>query len=196
VKVCLVRHGQTAWSLSGQHTGLTELKLTALGEAESTALAPRLSGLGISRVLVSPRLRARQTCGLSGFGAASSVEPDLAEWDYGQYEGQRSADIRQVNPGWNIWRDGCPGGELPAQVSARADRLIARLCTMPGTVALFSHGQFGAALAARWIGLSLLEGQHFPLHTASISLLGVDPHHQDRRVIQLWNGTPCRQDMP
>lgn len=187
MKLCLIRHGETAWTLTGQHTGVTELGLTAFGEDESRALAPRLRTLTITQVLVSPRLRARQTCEHSGLGAASKIEPDLSEWNYGSYEGRRSVDIRRESPGWNIWRDGCPGGESPAEVSARADRLIARLCIMQGTVALFSHGQFGAALAARWIGLALIEGQHFPLHTASVSLLGIDPHHTDRRTIVLWN---------
>ena len=187
VKACLVRHGETAWSLSGQHTGLTDLGLTAHGEDESRALAPRLRTLVFTQIMVSPRQRARRTCELAGFGAASKIEPDLSEWDYGRYEGLRSADIRRENPGWNIWRDGCPGGESPADISARADRLIERLCTMQGMVVLFSHGQFGAALAVRWIGLALVEGQHFALHTASVSLLGIDPRHPDRRTIELWN---------
>jgi probable phosphoglycerate mutase len=187
MKLCLVRHGETAWALTGQHTGVTDLALTAHGEAESRALAPRLQTLNFTQVLVSPRLRARQTCELAGSGAASVIEPDLAEWDYGDYEGRRSEDIQRETPGWNIWCDGCPGGESPAEVSARADRLIARLRTMKGTVALFSHGQFGAALAARWIGLALIEGQHFPLHSASVSLLGIDVQHADRRIIELWN---------
>lgn len=187
MKICLVRHGETAWSLSGQHTGVTDLGLTARGEDESRALASRLRTSAFAHVLVSPRLRARRTCELAGYGAASVIEPDLSEWDYGRYEGQRSADIRRKNPGWNIWRDGCPGGESPADVTVRADRLIARLCAMQGTVALFSHGQFGAALAVRWIGLVLAEGQHFVLHTASVSLLGVDPHDPDRPTIELWN---------
>jgi probable phosphoglycerate mutase len=187
VKVCLVRHGETAWSLSGQHTGLTDLGLTAHGEDEARALAPRLQSFEFTHVLVSPRLRARQTCEFAGFGATSQIEPDLSEWNYGRYEGRRTVDIRRENPGWNIWRDGCPGGESPADVSGRADRLIARLATMQGTVALFSHGQFGAALAVRWIGLALVEGQHFALHTASVSLLGIDPQHPDRRIIESWN---------
>lgn len=191
MKLCLVRHGETAWTLSGQHTGTTELGLTAHGEDESRALAPRLRSLDFARVLVSPRLRARQTCELSGFGAASEVEPDLAEWDYGRYEGRTSADIRRESPQWNIWRDGCPGGESPLDVSARADRLISRLGTAQGTTALFSHGQFGAALAARWIGLPLVEGLHFALHTASVSLLSIAAHHPDRRVIELWNEQPA-----
>lgn len=198
MKACLIRHGETAWSLSGQHTGVTDLALTAHGEAESRSLAPRLRNMPFARVLVSPRLRARQTCELAGVAVASEAEPDLSEWDYGPYEGLRTVDIRQHNPGWNIWRDGCPGGESPSDVSQRADRLIARLCTMQGTVALFTHGQFGAALAARWIGLMVVEGQHFALGTASVSLLGIDPHHPDRRIIELWNEVTHSQpkDLP
>jgi broad specificity phosphatase PhoE len=196
MKICLVRHGETAWSLSGQHTGLTDLGLTAQGEGEARALAPRLRSLAFTQVLVSPRLRARRTCELAGFGAASCIEADLSEWDYGRYEGLRSEDIRRENPGWNIWRDGCPGGESPADVSARADKLIARLGAVQGTVALFSHGQFGAALAVRWIGLALVEGQHFALHTASVSLLGIDPHDPDRRIIELWNEHRIAPSMP
>jgi probable phosphoglycerate mutase len=198
MKVCLIRHGETAWSLTGQHTGLTDLGLTAHGEEEARGLAARLQTLAFTQVLVSPRLRARQTCELAGLGAASKVEPDLAEWDYGRYEGLRSDDIRRERPGWNIWRDGCPGGESPADVGARADRLIARLWVKQGTVMLFSHGQFGAALAVRWIGLALVEGQHFALHTASVSLLGINPHHPAWRTIELWNETSCRQlkDLP
>lgn len=123
-------------------------------------------------------------------GAVSEMEPDLAEWDYGACEGRRSVDIRRADPDWNIWRDGCPGGESTTAVTARADRLIARLAAMQGVIALFSHGQFGVALATRWIGLALIEGQHFTLHPASVSLLGIDTHHADRRVIELWNECP------
>jgi probable phosphoglycerate mutase len=163
--------------------------LTAHGENEARGLAQRLRLNGFTRVLVSPRLRARQTCELAGFALASEIEPDLAEWDYGDYEGRRSVDIRKEHPDWNIWRDGCPDGETPAEVSARADRVIAKLCTMHGNIALFSHGQFGAALAARWIGLPLIEGQHFALHPASLSILAFEPLHPDRRLIELWNET-------
>ncbi len=190
MKACLIRHGETTWSLSGQHTGKTELDLTANGEEQARSLAPRLQSLGFTRVLVSPRLRARRTCELAGLGAMAEVEPDLTEWDYGEHEGRRSVDIRQDDPDWDIWRDGCPGGESPADVSARADRLIERLARIGGTVALFSHGQFGVALATRWIELPLIEGQHFILHPASVSLLGTNPHHADRRVIELWNECP------
>ena len=189
LRVHLIRHGETAWSRTGQHTGRTDLGLTAHGEDEARGLAQRLRPNGFTRVLVSPRLRARQTCELAGFAPASEIEPDLAEWDYGDYEGRRSVDIRKEYPDWNVWRDGCPHGETPAEVCARADRVIVKLCTMHGNIALFSHGQFGAALAARWIGLPLIEGQHFALHTASLSILGDEPLHPDRRLIELWNET-------
>ena len=189
LQLYLVRHGETAWSLTGQHTGRTDLGLTAHGEDQARALAPRLREIEFDRVLMSPRLRARQTCELAGLGARSLVEPDLAEWDYGDYEGQRSADIRKAHADWNVWRDGCPHGETPDELSARVDRLIGRLCELRGNVALFSHGQLGAALAARWIGLPLIAGQHFALHPASISILGHEPTHPGRRMIELWNET-------
>lgn len=184
MKVCLVRHGETAWSLSGQHTGLTDLSLTEHGEDQARELAPRLRALEFKHVLVSPRQRARQTCALAGLGAVAVVEPDLSEWGYGDYEGLRSADIRQNNPGWNIWQDGCPRGESPADVFARADRLIARVRSLQGTVALFSHGQFGAAFAARWIGLPLAQGQHFELRPASLCMLGYATNHPDQPTLE------------
>ena len=189
LQLYLVRHGETAWSLTGQHTGRTDLGLTAHGEDQARALAPRLRGIEFDRVLMSPRLRARQTCELAGLGARSLIEPDLAEWDYGDYEGQRSADIRKEHADWNVWRDGCPHGETPDELSARVGRLIQRLSELRGNVALFSHGQLGAALAARWIGLPLIAGQHFALHPASISILGHEPTRPGRRMIELWNET-------
>ena len=189
LQIHLVRHGETAWSLSGQHTGTTDLALTAHGENQARALAPRLAQTAFTQVLVSPRLRARQTCALAGCAAASTLEPDLVEWDYGDYEGLRSADIEKTRPGWNVWRDGCPHGETPAEITARTDRLIARLCMLQGDVALFSHGQFGTALAVRWIGLPLVAGQHFALHAASVGVLGHATHHPQTRVIALWNET-------
>ena len=194
LQLCLVRHGETAWSLSGQHTGTTDLPLTAHGEAQARALVPRLAQVEPIHILVSPRLRARQTCKLAGLAAASVVEPDLAEWDYGDYEGLRSADIDKLRPGWNIWRDGCPHGDAPADVAERADRLIARLCKLQGKVVLFSHGQFGVALAVRWMGLPLVAGQHFALHPASLSVLGYAQHHPQTRVLALWNETPAVPD--
>lgn len=185
----LVRHGDTVWSLSGQHTGNTDLDLTAAGEAQARDLAPVLGQIEFTQVLASPRLRARRTCALAGLGSRIEVDPDLAEWDYGAYEGQRTVDICLARPGWSVWRDGCPGGEMPADVAARADRVIARVCALQGRIAVFSHGQFGAALAARWIGLPLLAGQHLVLHPASLSILGHDERHPGRRIITLWNQT-------
>jgi len=187
-----IRHGQTEWSLSGRHTGRTDIPLTARGEDEARALAPWLKPIQFARVFTSPRQRARRTCELAGLGPQAELEPDLAEWDYGDYEGKLSSDIRKERPDWNVFQDGCPGGEMPAQVSARADRLIARLCAMEGNVALFSHGEFGPALAARWIGLRVAEGQHLLLSTASLSVLGFNVAHPDLRVIALWNAAPGR----
>jgi broad specificity phosphatase PhoE len=189
LQLYLVRHGQTAWSLSGQHTGRTDIPMTECGEEEARALAPRLGALTFTRVLTSPRQRAWRTCELAGLGAAAEMEPDLAEWDYGDYEGRRTVDIQAERPDWNVFRDGCPGGETPAQVSERADRVIVRLMALHGNVALFSHGQFGCALAARWIGMPVLDGQHFALDAASLSILGHEPHHPTVRVIALWNAT-------
>jgi probable phosphoglycerate mutase len=187
----LVRHGRTKWSLSGQHTGRTDIPLTAEGEEEARGLMPWLARIRFSRVLTSPRQRARRTCELAGLGERAEIEPDLAEWDYGDYEGKLSSDIRMGRPDWNACRDGCPNGEMPAQVSARADRLIARLCTMDGNVALFSHGEFGLVLVARWIGMPVIEGQHFLLGTASLSILSYNPAHPEVQAIALWNATPA-----
>lgn len=190
-RVYLIRHGETAWSLSGQHTGRTDVPLTAHGEDQARELVPLLAQIQFACVLTSPRQRARRTCTLAALGPAAKTEPDLAEWDYGDYEGELTVDIRSRRPGWNVFRDGCPGGELPAAVSDRADRLITRLCTMEGNVALFSHGEFGCVLAARWIGLPVIEGQHFSIDPASLGILGVNPTHPDVRVIALWNAVPA-----
>jgi broad specificity phosphatase PhoE len=189
LRLYLIRHGETEWSLSGQHTGRTEIALTAHGEDMARALGQRLRKVEFASVLTSPRLRAQRTCELAGLGQKAEIEPDLAEWDYGDYEGKRSADIRKERPGWMVFRDGCPNGETPSQVSDRADRLIARLGTLEGNVALFSHGHFGCVLATRWIGLPIVEGQHFSLDPASLGILGYAPSHPDVRVIALWNAT-------
>jgi probable phosphoglycerate mutase len=189
LQIFFIRHGETAWSLSGQHTGRTDLPLTLHGEAMARDLATTLKGLAFSLVLTSPRLRARTTCDLAGLGAAAQVEQDLAEWDYGDYEGLRTAEIRQQRPDWDVWEDGCPGGETPADVGARADHLMARLRSHSGRVALFSHGQFGRVLAARWIGLPVAQGQHLAIAPASIGILGFETDHPQRRVIALWNAT-------
>ena len=189
-RVFFIRHGETDWSLSGRHTGKTDIALTLHGEEQARALRPWVAAASFSRVLTSPRLRARATCELSGASSGPDVEPDLAEWDYGDYEGRRSADICSGRPGWDLYRDGCPNGESPAQVSERADRLIAHVRTMEGDVALFSHGQFGTALAARWIGLEVFEGQHFSIGPASLGLLSYDIDHPEVPVIALWNAAP------
>jgi probable phosphoglycerate mutase len=190
-QLILVRHGETAWSRSGQHTGRTDLPLTERGESMARALAPCVRQITFSRVLTSPRLRARQTCELAGLGAHAETEPDLAEWDYGDYEGMRTTDIQTLDPHWDIWRDGCPGGETPARISARADRLIERLQTLNGKVALFSHGQFGRVLAVRWLAMAAFEGRHFALDPASLSILGHEENHPRDRVVALWNALPA-----
>jgi len=186
-QLCLVRHGETAWSLSGQHTGRTDIPLTEKGEQDARKLAERLSTVKFSHVFTSPLQRARRTCVLAGLGEVAEIEPDLVEWDYGDYEGQRPADIRAARPGWNVFRDGCPGGESPAQVSERADRLIARLRTLEGNIAIFSHGHFGRVLAARWIGLEIRQAQNLLLSTASVSILGYEHNLAEVPAIVLWN---------
>lgn len=190
--IYFVRHGETAWSLTGQHTGRTDLALTANGEAQARALAPALRGIAFAHVLTSPLQRARQTCALTGLASAAVVEPDLIEWDYGAYEGLCSTEIREQRPGWSLFDDGCPGGETPDQVAVRADRLITRMATLSGNVAVFSHKQFGCSLAVRWIGLAVAEGQRLALDTASLSVLGNDAHHCGTRVIEAWNFAPGR----
>jgi probable phosphoglycerate mutase len=190
LRLFFFRHGETLWSLSHRHTGRTDIPLTAHGKEQARMLRPWVDAASLSHVLTSPRLRARATCELSGASSEPDVEPDLAEWDYGDYEGLRSVDICNGRPGWNLFRDGCPNGESPAQVSKRADRLIAHVRIMEGDVALFSHGQFGAVLAARWIGLEVLEGRHFSIGPASLSLLSYDINHAAVPVIALWNAAP------
>jgi len=192
LQLYLIRHGETAWSITGQHTGFTDITLTAHGEDEALALAPHLRTVHFTKILTSPLRRARQTCELAGFGAAAAIEPDLVEWNYGDYEGKRTVDIQEERRGWNVWRDGCPYGETTANISDRADRLLSHLSEASGNVALFSHGQFGSALAARWIGLAVLEAQHFALGPASISVLAYEAGHLTVPVIALWNDSAGR----
>jgi len=187
----LFRHGRTEWSASGQHTGRTDIPLTLEGEKQARTLALRLEGLSFDHVLTSPRQRAGRTCELAGLGAAMQVEADLAEWDYGDYEGLTSAQIGARRPGWNVFRDGCPNGETPADVSDRADRLIGRLDAMTGRIALFSHCHFSRVFAARWLGEPVALGRHFVLGEAATNILGYDPGHPDERVISLWNLPPA-----
>ena len=185
----LARHGETAWSLSGQHTGLTDLPLTENGERNARRLGERLKGLTFAKVWTSPLQRAARTCELAGFGAVAEVDRDLVEWDYGQYEGRRSAEIRAERSDWQLFRDGCPGGESPGQVSERADRVVRLVRAVSGNVLLFSSGHFIRVLATRWLGLEPTANcRFFMLSTASLSAMGYE-HDFSRPVIRLWNET-------
>jgi broad specificity phosphatase PhoE len=186
--IYLARHGETAWSLTGQHTGLTDLPLTERGERNARALGERLNGVKFVKVFTSPLQRAGRTCELAGFGAAAEVDRDLVEWNYGQYEGRRTAEIHAERPDWQLFRDGCPGGESPDQVGARADRVVDRMRAAEGDVLLFSSGHFLRVLAARWLGLEPAAGRFFLLSTASLSALGYE-HNRSQPVIRLWDDT-------
>src|SRR5215475_12043320 len=187
--VYLARHGETAWTISGQHTGLTDLPLTERGERTARRLGERLKGLKFAKVWTSPLQRAARTCELAGFGAVAEVDRDLVEWDYGEYEGRRTVEIRAERPGWELFRDGSPGGELPAQVITRADNVWRRVRDVKGNVLLFSSGHFIRVLAARWIGLEpSVHSMSFLLSTASLSAVGYD-RDLSRPVIRLWNDT-------
>ncbi|HEX2851821.1 MAG TPA: histidine phosphatase family protein [Opitutaceae bacterium] len=190
MELYFMRHGETAWSRTGQHTGRTDLPLTEHGETEARTLAALLRGVTFDHVFTSPRLRARRTAELAGH-AGASVEPDLAEWDYGDYDGKRMDEIRAQRPAWDIYGDGCPGGESSEQITARADRLVARWSALSGRVAAFSHGHFGRVLAVRWIGLPLGIARHFGINTASYSILDRDPGRDHRPRIVQWNITPA-----
>ncbi len=182
----LARHGETAWSLTGQHTGLTDLPLTEKGETEARHLGQRLQGMSFAKVFTSPLVRAAHTCELAGFAKVAEVDRDLVEWDYGQFEGLRSAEILKGRPDWQLFRDGCPGGESPDQVAARADRVIRRARTLQGDVLVFSSGHILRMIGARWVGLDCAAGAHFLLSTASLSALGYE-HNQSQPVIRQWN---------
>jgi len=187
--IYIARHGETAWTITGQHTGLTDLPLTPQGQCNARGLADRLKGLVLSKVFTSPLQRARQTCALAGFGPVAEVDGDLVEWDYGEYEGLRSAEIRVKRPDWQLFRDGAPGGESPAQVMARADNVWKRVRDVSGNVLLFTSGHFIRVLAARWIGLEpSVHSTSFLLSTASLSAVGYD-HDLSHPVIRLWNDT-------
>jgi len=186
--VYLARHGETEWSLSGQHTGRTDLPLTARGEANARALGERLAGLSVAKVFTSPLQRAARTCELAGFGALAETMADLVEWDYGDYEGLRTADIHKTRPNWQLFRDGCPNGEMPYEIGARADRVIARLREVEGDALCFSSGHFLRVLAARWITQPPGHGAMLLLSTASLSALSYE-HSLDEPAIRLWNDT-------
>jgi broad specificity phosphatase PhoE len=186
--IYLARHGATAWTISGQHTGLTDLPLTTQGEQEAVQLGERLSGLAFTQVFTSPLRRAVRTCELAGFGTAAEVDPDLVEWNYGAYEGRTSAAIRAERPEWQLFRDGCPEGESPAQIGARADRVARRARAMTGDVLLVSSGHFLRVFACRWLGLEPGAGRYLLLSTASLSAVGYE-HDRSEPVIRLWNET-------
>jgi len=187
--VYLARHGETAWTISGQHTGLTDLPLTERGERTARRLGERLKGLTFAAVLTSPLQRAARTCELAGFKSVAEVDKDLVEWDYGEYEGRRTVDIRKERPDWELFRDGCPGGESPQQVSVRADRIIQRVRAISGDVLIFTSGHFMRVLATRWLGLEpTVNCKFFMLSTASLSAVGYE-HTLSRPVIRLWNET-------
>jgi len=185
----VARHGETAWTLSGQHTGLTDIPLTERGERNARRLGERLKGLQFARVFTSPLQRAVRTCELAGFARVAEIDPDLVEWNYGEYEGRTSAEIRAERPDWELFRDGCPGGETPRQVGTRADAVIGRVRAVQGDVLLFTSGHFTRVLASRWLGIEpSVNSRFFMLSTASLSALGYE-HDRSRPVIRLWNET-------
>jgi broad specificity phosphatase PhoE len=184
VNVFLIRHGETAWSLDGRHTGTTDLALTDNGRRLAERLKPILAKHTFQLALCSPMRRASETCELAGFGDAAVTDADLVEWNYGDYEGLTTKQIREVAPGWVVFRDGCPAGEAPEQVAARVDRVIVRTRAIDGDVVLFAHGHVLRVLAARWIGLSALGGQHFMLRTGAVSVLGF---YREIPAVRVWN---------
>jgi broad specificity phosphatase PhoE len=184
VNVFAIRHGETAWSLSGQHTGTTDLPLTDNGRRLAERMRPVLAREAFALVLTSPLQRARDTCALAGLADRAVIESNLVEWNYGEYEGLTSEQIHESAPGWLIFRDGCPGGETPEQVGARVDRVIDRARTVEGNVALFSHGHLLRVLAARWLGLPVVAGQHFLLDTGTLCVLG---HYRGIPALKMWN---------
>ena len=185
-QVYLVRHGETAWTITGQYTGRTDIPLTQQGERDAEKVGARLKGLDFTQVMTSPLQRARRTAELAGFGKSMVVDADLAEWDYGAYEGRRTADIRVEHPGWRLLEVGCPGGEALEEISVRADRVIDQLRSLGGDVLVFSHRDILRVLTARWLRLHPVEARRFFLSTASLSILGYH-HDLDEPVIRLWN---------
>jgi len=183
--VYLARHGNTAWTRSGQHTGLTDLPLTPDGERNAARLGERLKGLTFAKVFTSPLQRAARTCELAGFGAAE-IDPDLLEWNYGQYEGMTSAQILQAHPNWDLFRDGCPGGESPQQIGERAFRMVQRIRSVGGDVLLFSSGHLIRVLTACWLGVGPAGGRFFLLSPASLSALSYE-HNLSRPAVRLWD---------
>lgn len=192
-RLFFMRHGETEWSSSGRYSGRADIALTEQGETEARELGKRIASISFDHVLTSPLLRASQTCQLAGLSQHSEIATDLVEWDNGDYEGKTPSEIRALRPEWNLFRDGCPDGETPTQISARADRLIKRLSELDGNIALFSHSHLGRVLAARWIGLSVEQAEPFLLNTASISILGCKHDRRDQPAIELWNSVPLQR---
>ena len=186
--VYLARHGETAWTITGQHTGVTDLPLTERGELNARRLGFRLAGIPFAKVFTSPLQRARRTCELAGFAQSAELDRDLVEWNYGQYEGRLTTDILRERPDWQLFRDGCPGGESPQQVAERADRVVKRVRGVAGNVLLFSSGHFLRVLATRWIEIAPIYGQALMLSTASLSALSFE-NNLSRPAISLWNDT-------
>jgi broad specificity phosphatase PhoE len=184
VRVFAIRHGETAWSLSGQHTGTTDIPLTDNGRRLAERIRPVLAKEAFALVLVSPLSRARETCDLAGLGRTAIIDADLGEWNYGEYEGLTPQQIHAGAPGWLIFRDGCPGGETPAEIGARVDRVIARARAVEGDVALFAHGHVLRVLVARWLGLPASAGQHFLLDTGTLNVLG---YYRGIPAVKTWN---------
>lgn len=187
LKIYFFRHGETQWALSGQHSGRADLALTTNGEDEARQLGEKIQSIRFSHVFSSPLRRAQETCSQTGLLHQVEIDDDLSEWDSGDYEGKTEAEILAQRPDWNLFRDGFPNGETPTGISERADRLISKLKALDGDIALFSHGDFGRVLAARWIGLAVEHAQNFLLNTASISVLSYESDHSDQPVIVLWN---------
>jgi probable phosphoglycerate mutase len=191
--IYLARHGETAWSITGQHTGRTDLPLTERGERNAQRLGKLLAGLVFAKVFTSPLRRATRTCELAGFKDVAEVDPNLVEWNYGEYEGLRTSDIHGKRPGWQLFRDGCPGGESPGQIGKRADHTVNRLRDCNGNVLVFSSGHFLRVLAARWLGVEPAAGIFFLLKTAALSALGYE-HDLSQPVIDFWDDTGCVGD--
>jgi probable phosphoglycerate mutase len=187
MQIVLVRHGETEWSLNGRHTSRTDLPLLPVGRERAAALGPRLAGWEFASVLRSPLRRARETCELAGFGDQAEVCDDLREWDYGEYEGLTTPEIREQREDWSLWRDGCPGGDHPADIGARADRVIERMRGADGDVLAFAHGHIFRVLTARWLQMEVAAGARFALRAGAMCVLGFE---RETKVIQLWNDAP------
>jgi broad specificity phosphatase PhoE len=183
-RIFIVRHGETEWSRARRHTGRTDLPLTETGREQAAAVGAQLAGESFSLVLCSPLLRARQTCELAGFGVVASTCDELREWDYGDYEGRTSAEIQEHDADWSLWRDGCPGGESPAQVGARIDAVLARVAGVQGDVLAFAHGHALRVLTARWLEFQVAAGARFVLAAGAVGVLG---HERETRALERWN---------